>query len=94
MLQNVKDLIPTNVGKRVLLVEQRRRRRRRHRHRRRCRQRIFFFFFGSWFVFVHLSSLLFVSLLFCSSQILFFISTEFGLEMDLEEGEEDEEDET
>ena len=91
MLQNVKDLITTNVGKRVLLVEQRRRRR---RHRRRCRQRIFFFFFGSWFVFVHLSSLLFVSLLFCSSQILFFISTEFGLEMDLEEGEEDEEDET
>ena len=87
MLQNVKDLITTNVGKRVLLVEQRRR-------RRRHRQRIFFFFFGSWFVFVHLSSLLFVSLLFCSSQILFFISTEFGLEMDLEEGEEDEEDET
>ena len=85
MLQNVKDLITTNVGKRVLLVEQR---------RRRHRQRIFFFFFGSWFVFVHLSSLLFVSLLFCSSQILFFISTEFGLEMDLEEGEEDEEDET
>ena len=87
MLQNVKDLITTNVGKRVLLVEQRRR-------RRRHRQRIFFFFFGSWFVFVHLSSLLFVSLLFCSSQILFFISTEFGIEMYLEEGEEDEEDET